>query len=66
MELVTTSVQMTTEQREKLGLLVEWMRCKSIGEVLRELVEMEFSKQALLRSEFDGPMHAGEGVYQLD
>lgn len=64
MYTTNTSVLLTDEQREKLNVLKGWMKSRSVGEVLRELLEMEFSKQSLLRSEIDGPAYVGEGARQ--
>jgi len=44
-EKVTTSVQLTNSMRAKLEVLKATMRCRSVGEVLRVLVEREYERQ---------------------
>jgi len=60
-----TSVLLTDEQRSKLDKLKGWMKARSVGEVLRELLETEHSRQILLRGEIDAPLPAGQGAHQL-
>ena len=55
-----TSIRLTAEQIEKLVILKGWMRLESTAAVFRELLEMEFSKQALIRGEIDGPIFIGD------
>lgn len=54
MDTITTSVVLSMDQRQKLVALTEWMRLDSMGAVIRALIESEFSRQALVRSDIRG------------